>query len=328
MNEDLTTARTLIADMSVARWANALLRWPELVPATLVAAIVLVSVLWNTHAGLSWTPPLRPLSLLLAIAAFVGVAVLFSTLWPQPVLVEIATYFGLWPLLLIFGVRLNYLAATLDFPLQDAFLTRADAFLGFDWRSWASTLWANPLVIDPLIAAYSSHIFQSLILVCVFAIWGPRGRNRELLIAIAIAALGTVAIFAVLPAFGPNRAYGIASNWDPVLTALRAGSLAPQPYVGLVTFPSYHASMAVIFATSMRGYRAGFALSILFNGLMIVSTVPLGYHYLVDVIAGCAIGFTANYFTIRFLERANRFASQAHELGQRNGWASPVIGKS
>ena len=291
----------------MARWSKALVRWPDLVPFTLIGAIILVSVLWNARVGLSWTPPLQISSLALMLAAFVSIAVLFSRVWPRPAVVEIATYFGLWPLLLIFGVRLNYLAATLGFPLQDALFTHTDALLGFDWRTWASILWANPLVIEPLIAAYSSHIIQPFILACVFATWGPRGRNREFLVAMAIAALLTVLISGVLPAFGPNRDYGPPSEWVLVLKSLRSGVHVPLPYVGIVNFPSYHASMAVIFAASMRGYRVGFALSTVVNGLMLIATIPVGYHYLVDVIAGCAIGFGANYAAVEALKRADQY---------------------
>jgi membrane-associated phospholipid phosphatase len=66
-------------------------------------------------------------------------------------------------------------------------------------------------------------------------------------------------------------------------------------YVGIVTFPSFHASMAVLLAASMRGYRYGFAAAVIVNILMLLATVPIGYHYLTDVIAGCAIGLGSLY---------------------------------
>jgi hypothetical protein len=128
------------------------------------------------------------------------------------VIVELATFFGLWGIFPVFAIRLNYLAATLNFPLQDILLARADSTMGFDWRTWASIAWSHPALINILILCYRSNIYQPFILVVIFAIWGPRGRNHELLTATVLASLLTVVVSAVLPAFGPNRAYGIASG--------------------------------------------------------------------------------------------------------------------
>jgi len=150
--------------------------------------------------------------------------------------------------------------------------------------------------------AYESNVYQPFLLVLAFALFGPRGRNREFLIASALAALVTVAIAAALPAFGPNKIYGIASGWDSILEALRVGSHRPLHYVGIVTFPSFHASMALILTTSVRGNRYTMAAASIVNGLMLIATVPIGYHYLVDIIAGCAIGAGSVYVAMRSSE--------------------------
>ena len=210
-------------------------------------------------------------------------------------------YFGLWASFPIFAVRLNYLAATLNFPLQDRIFARADSGLGFDWLTWSSFAWSHPWFINVLIWAYQSNIYQPFILVCVFAFLGPRGRNRELLTATMFAYFQTLVISAVLPAFGPNRVYGFPSQWDSILQALRAGTHIPLHYVGIVTFPSFHASMAVILTAALRGNRYGFATALVVNGLMLLATVPIGYHYLVDIIAGCVIAIGSLY-TARLTE--------------------------
>jgi membrane-associated phospholipid phosphatase len=215
--------------------------------------------------------------------------------------VELATYFGLWAAFPIFGVRLNYLAATLNFPLQDRLFAHLDSVVGFDWLTWASIAWSHPIFIKLLILAYRSNIFQPFFVIAFLAIWGPRGRNRELLTSTLFAYLLTVAIFAVLPAFGPQRAFGIPSEWDSVLTALRSGTHTLLPYVGIVSFPSFHSSMAITLAAAMRGNRVLFAAASILNGLMLIATVPIGYHYLIDVLAGVAIGL-ASLYAVRLLE--------------------------
>jgi hypothetical protein len=75
-------------------------------------------------------------------------------------------------------------------------------------------------------------------------------------------------------------------------------------YVGIVTFPSFHASMAVLLAAATRDYRRVFVVSALVNGLMLIATVPIGYHYLVDVFAGCAIALGSLYIAQLTGERA------------------------
>ena len=292
-------------------WASA----EYALPIALVAGTAIASFLWNARAGLTFEPELPLATLSIAAFAFCAVAVLFSTVWSRPVIVELATYFGLWGIFPVFAIRLNYLAATLNFPLQDTLFARADAALGFDWRTWASIAWLHPALIDVLIFCYRSNIYQPFILVVALALRGPRGRNRELLIATVLASLLTVIVSAVLPAFGPNRAYGIASAWDPVLGALRAGRHTPLPYVGIVSFPSFHASMAVMLAASMRGYRYCFPAVVIINSFMLLATVPIGYHYFVDVIAGCAIGIGSLYLANMAARRTEAFAHRLQYEG-------------
>ena len=289
-----------------AYWVSAAANSAEALPVALVAGIAIVTLLWNLNARLTWTPAVPLPTVLVAAAVFVSIAVVFSTVMSNRVIVELAAYYGLWAIFPLFCVRLNYLTATLSFPLRDALFARADSVLGFDWRTWSSVAWSHPVFIKVLEVAYESNIYQPFILVLFFALWGPRGRNREFLTATVVAALVTVIIAAVLPAFGPNRVYGIASGWDSILEALRAGSHQPLHYVGIVTFPSFHASMALILTTSVRSNRYALMVASLVNGLMLIATVPIGYHYLVDIIAGCAIGLGSIYIAIRSGEVVER----------------------
>jgi membrane-associated phospholipid phosphatase len=58
---------------------------------------------------------------------------------------------------------------------------------------------------------------------------------------------------------------------------------------GMVTFPSFHAAAAVLTAYAVRGVQFIRIPVLAFSLLMIVSAVPEGGHYLVDVIAGVLI---------------------------------------
>ncbi len=147
-------AANALANLSrgqVLHWWNTLASAEDTLPIASVAVIAVTSVLWNERAGLTFVPELPLATMSFATFAFFGIAMIFSTVWSNRMMVELATYFGLWGIFPIFAVRLNYLSATLNFPLRDTLFARADSALGFDWRTWASVAWSHPALIDILI---------------------------------------------------------------------------------------------------------------------------------------------------------------------------------
>ncbi len=61
---------------------------------------------------------------------------------------------------------------------------------------------------------------------------------------------------------------------------------------GVVTFPSYHTVLAILFAYAHRG-RWSFPIFLLINCLMIASIPSEGGHYLSDVLAGAGLAVVA-----------------------------------
>jgi membrane-associated phospholipid phosphatase len=84
-----------------------------------------------------------------------------------------------------------------------------------------------------------------------------------------------------------------AGIWHLVhFEALRSGAMRaidPNAIEGLITFPSFHTALAVVtaWASWRTRYIAVPALSL--NLTVIASTVPVGGHYFVDVLAGACI---------------------------------------
>ena len=71
--------------------------------------------------------------------------------------------------------------------------------------------------------------------------------------------------------------------------------LAPRALKAIVTFPSFHAAMAVLLTYPYRKFTAAFPLVIFWNGLMLVSVPKHGSHYFVDVLAGAAVAVLSIY---------------------------------
>jgi membrane-associated phospholipid phosphatase len=79
-------------------------------------------------------------------------------------------------------------------------------------------------------------------------------------------------------------------------TALRNGSLSMidlSALQGVVSFPSFHTVLGVITIYALRDTRWLMVPVFLLNGTMIVSTLPVGGHHLLDVLAGAGLTFGA-----------------------------------
>jgi len=205
---------------------------------------------------------------------------------------------------------MSYLAATLGRPLADPWLARADAALGFHWLDWFHFVRSNNLLHRLLATAYATMIPQ--VLLCLFALplSGMVARNHELLALFAVSMLPTLILFALFPAACPWVYFDAQPGFVAVhmidLQALRSGAfpvLDLQRIHGLITFPSYHAVVAVLLVYTARSTRFLF-LSAVVNALMLLSALSEGGHYLVDLLAGVAIALG----TILVVRRATSWA--------------------
>jgi len=200
------------------------------------------------------------------------------------------------------GAPLSYLAASLALPLQDHLFDSIDKALGFDWFALLASMNAHRGVHAMLNAAYMSFAPQATITVCVLAFTGRVMRLRVFLLAFMLTALATIAISAMLPAQGVWTHYGLradaasilpisSTSW-PVFHGLRDGSflmLMASGSEGVITFPSLHAALGLIFALALWPVPVLRWFGLALNGLMIAATPIDGSHYFIDVFAGLTI---------------------------------------
>ncbi len=263
----------------------------RLLPVAMVASLALVTVLWNAHAGLTWEgPSLAALALgtcpMLAVAGYAyarGAASLAAFAF-------FAYIYMVYPLL---GVRLSYLVTTLDFPLIDRHLAGFDASIGFDWQAYANLIQRNGFISSTILTAYMSPIIQAIASAAIFSYLRMTGRQFEMLFTLALALFIVVAIYAVLPAVGPQSQLGRTLAFEQNIRALRSGGTGPFPYFGIVSFPSYHTVMAIVFTYSHRGIKATFWPVAALNGLMLFGIPVFGDHYAADMVAGSLVALTS-----------------------------------
>lgn len=254
-------------------------------------ALAAVDAFWAQRAGVAvagWHRAACTALLLMAAA----MACRRSERW-SPV-GEMADAAGLWIAFTATGCVLTYLCARCAMPLRDDALESLDRAVGFDWAAWSAWVERHHMVHVVLRLAYVSLLPQIVLCCCVLPLTAGRQRLSELFWSALAAILVTAAVSALLPALGAYQHHGLAerADWLPDLLALRR----PGPVAfglggmnGVVTMPSFHAVLAVLFIRAHRRTGAVGYVAAALNLTMLVSTPSEGGHYLCDVIAGCMV---------------------------------------
>ena len=190
-------------------------------------------------------------------------------------------------------------------PFADDALAGIDRFLGFDWPSFASLFVGRRFAQWALVVVYHSFIWQPLVIVLSLFASGRDDRAWQFVTAGTLAALITGLLFPFAPALGAFVHYGVEpgafpklqSGWQfaPVLHAIKDEGvrlITPQMFSGVVSFPSYHAAAALIFAWAMWPFRARWLFVVLNIGVC-ASALIVGAHYFIDILAGLAVGGAA-----------------------------------
>lgn len=284
-------------------------------------ALAAVDAFWAQRAGVAVAGWLRvACTALLMMAA--GMACRRSARW-SPV-GEMADAAGLWIAFTATGCVLTYLCARCALPLRDDALASLDRTIGFDWVAWSAWVEGHRAVHVVLRLAYASLLPQIVVCCCVLPLTAGRQRLSELFWSALAAILVTAFVSALLPALGAYPHYGLAdrADWLPDVLALRRP--APVAFAlggmnGVVTMPSFHAVLAVLFIRAHRRTGVvGYAATAL-NLAMLVSTPSEGGHYLCDVIAGCMVAAGSTL--------AVRDGRSAPVTLLRRGAASPEAGQ-
>lgn len=187
------------------------------------------------------------------------------------------------------------------FPPIDAALKHCDRALGFDTAAAMAWTAARPRLRWLLNACYVSTDVQVALAPLVAGFAFDRRRMRVYLYAFVYAFLAGGLLYYFFPSSGPGSVY--QSPYFAYVQQLTSAKFfwvhhrlpVTTIWGGMIAFPSFHVMWAVLTTYAALPYRKLFWPIAALNVLVILSTVLLGWHYLVDVPAGLLLGALSLY---------------------------------
>ncbi len=195
----------------------------------------------------------------------------------------------------------SYLSASTSLPLYDDLFSKADIFIGFDYLGYAQFIHSIPWLSWLLTMAYISIGAQFVIMMMWLFVVKNTLRLQEVMLASALGAIVSIIISASLPSVSAYLHYAYSGvQFDYValgsqisdLFLLRSGGMSELPimYQGIITFPSFHSTLGVMFIYAFWNFFWLRLLVFPLNLLLFLSTTVEGGHYLIDTFAGILIG--------------------------------------
>jgi hypothetical protein len=281
-----------------------------------VAAMAVTTIVAYRVGGLSFAW-LNNINILLCILIFLAVSCCYRRLRPDPSISLSTEACAQLTLILSLGGALSYPLATAGFPYCDALLNGADRWMRLDWRTYLHFINDNPTLAVLTCLAYRSMLFQFTVLALVLVAASRVMRLQQYVLASGLALCLTLAVFTLLPAGGIYSFLQIQpaefANLSPIMThnqillldALRTGQQTRVEQIeGLITFPSFHAVWAILFAWGFYPIKQLRFGAIMLNLFVIASTPIQGAHYFIDIVGGAAVAGIAIYAATR-LTRAS-----------------------
>ena len=258
---------------------------------------------------------------IMPLVVYVLVLDVLSQFAPQTRIVETARtlLYGVLYLVItiLCGVLAAYAMQRFAFPLQDQFLARADMAVGLNWSDFAYWVDRHPAIQRILQFSYDTIKVQIALPLVVLAFSNRLSEVRVYLLAFAIAFTLTIIVSALMPAAGPiafvdRASFNIlqftgATPLDHLKHLREAGPLVMNDAPGgIATFPSFHATVAVLTPLMLRRYPLILVPLLILNAAMLVGTVTEGAHYFVDIFAGIFMAIFAHALAKRIIGIENR----------------------
>jgi membrane-associated phospholipid phosphatase len=201
---------------------------------------------------------------------------------------------------------LSYLALASSGALRDDVFLSFDRALGFDWAAGLAFLKAHALTATILKYAYNSMLYQGLYFGVLLALMNEPARLRQMFWLVLVAGLLTSLGVLLWPALGPFKIFHAAppDSFLPEMERIRGHvlSFALGKMTGVVSFPSFHTTMALAYVWGFRRTSAiGWLIGVV-NVAMLCAIPWYGGHYLSDMLGGACV-FALALAAVQWLPR-------------------------
>lgn len=197
---------------------------------------------------------------------------------------------------------ISHASLRLGAPFVDRALSEADSLIGFHAPDIVLSFAAYPRFSTMLAKIYDTAFPLCFLWVAMLAFGGWLHRTQEYACCYVATILIASAFFIFMPALGSTVYHGVeniaglpenAGNFH--MATVRYYREDPgaifglQRISGIVTFPSFHMVMAILIPYSVRGLGWPFWLAVAWAALVVLSSIVIGGHYLVDLIGGAVV---------------------------------------
>ncbi len=229
----------------------------------------------------------------------------------RPLLCEGAAAFLQMTLFTLIGVVLSYGLAARAGPLWDRQFIVLDRAMGFDWPFLFAAADRLPVALWIGGLAYHSLTLQMVACILVLSATSQVDRLRTAVTAAIASGFVTILISGLMPALGNVFDPGLYIHlWPSVawreqgmLVGLRDGSwrtIDLTQMMGIVTFPSYHATLPIILTWAVGKTSWCRIIAPIWATVTIFATPLFGGHYAVDVLAGAGLAVLALWIAPTF----------------------------
>ena len=199
------------------------------------------------------------------------------------------------------------------FPTIDSTLLALDQWLGFDTLSALQWAHYHPYFKFILQQAYNTWFWQLLLTPMLLALYKDELEINRYFVAtfVSFFVAGMIYYFAptVAPAGVLSSPYFTQEQHNLVLAFFQVHQHQPVTVAlgGLIAFPSCHIINTTLALIAWRRRKLMFYPLIIVNVFLALATLYLGYHYLVDIIAGYLIAGLSYWFATWLLAKPLRF---------------------
>jgi membrane-associated phospholipid phosphatase len=209
--------------------------------------------------------------------------------------------------LIVFAATVaSYAAATVGRPLIDRDLLLADQLIGYDWRTYAAFVANHPSIGRAMQFSYAFIFFMPLIVTVALSATKNAQALEKFMLAGLVSLFMTVGIFVLFPATTAWTYLQLSDaevsafhhltlssqDWVGRLIQIRRGDFANLPNLegnGLIAFPSFHCTAALLFVWSTWSIRWLRVPMMAICFALLVATPIFGGHYVSDMIAGAVV---------------------------------------